>query len=71
MFTFCIFKADYMSKEGDRQMVWDDEKDEVSYSYSGCHLIFFLASLYVMMVSCFFYILFKNIKSRLTTISPP
>lgn len=31
------------------QHVWDDEQDSVSYSYSGCHFIFFLASLYVMM----------------------
>lgn len=40
---------DYMTKEGDRQHVWDDEKDKVAYSYSGCHFIFLLASLYVMM----------------------
>jgi len=40
---------DYSSKDGDRQVVWDDEKDSVSYSYSGCHFIFLLASLYVMM----------------------
>lgn len=36
-------------KDGDRQKVWDDEKDQVSYSYSGCHFIFLLATLYVMM----------------------
>ena len=39
-----------MGKDSDRQVVWDDEKDAVSYSYSACHFIFFLASLYVMMV---------------------
>jgi hypothetical protein len=33
----------------DRQKVWDDEKDEVSYSYSGCHFVFMLGTLYVMM----------------------
>jgi len=37
------------NEHADRQHVWDDEKDEVSYSYSGCHFIFVLASLYVMM----------------------
>ena len=36
-------------RESDRQKVWDDEKDEVAYSYSGCHFIFLLARLYVMM----------------------
>ena len=45
---FFLFAADD-DKETDRQRVWDDEKDEVSYSYSGCHLIFLLATLYVMM----------------------
>lgn len=46
--VFCLFIADD-DKESDRQRVWDDEKEEVSYSYSGCHLIFLLATLYVMM----------------------
>lgn len=35
--------------DSDRQKVWDDEKEEVSYSYSGCHFIYFLATLYIMM----------------------
>jgi len=29
--------------------VYDDEKESVQYSYSGSHLVFFLATLYVMM----------------------
>jgi hypothetical protein len=36
-------------KTANRQRVWDDERDEVAYSYSGCHFIFLLATLYVMM----------------------
>lgn len=36
-------------KSGNRQRVWDDERDQVAYSYSGCHFIFLLATLYVMM----------------------
>jgi len=35
--------------DSDRQRVWDDEKDTTAYSYSGCHFIFLLATLYVMM----------------------
>ena len=35
--------------ESNRQRVWDDEREQVSYSYSGCHFIFLLATLYVMM----------------------
>jgi serine incorporator 1/3 len=35
--------------KNNRQHVWDDEQESVSYSYSGCHFIFCLASLYVMM----------------------
>ena len=37
------------SGDGNRQNVWDDEKEGVAYSYSGCHLVFMLATLYVMM----------------------
>ncbi len=44
-----IIIADDDGKNGDRQHVWDDEKQTVQYSYSACHFIFLLASLYVMM----------------------
>lgn len=39
------------SEESDKagQIVWDDETDEVSYSYAFFHLTLFLASFYVMM----------------------
>jgi serine incorporator 1/3 len=44
-----FFVLEQKENDSDRQHVWDDEKEEVAYSYSGCHLIFMLATLYVMM----------------------
>ena len=39
----------HLLEEGDRQNVYDDEKDQVAYSYSFYHFMLFLASLYIMM----------------------
>lgn len=36
-------------EEGDRQQVYDDEKNQVAYSYCLYHLMFSVASLYIMM----------------------
>lgn len=44
--TTTIF-SDEEGEEGKKTV--DDEKESVQYSYSGCHLVFFLATLYVMM----------------------
>jgi serine incorporator 1/3 len=52
---YLIYKKIYLffntgdDGDSDRQRVWDDEKDTTAYSYSGCHFIFLLATLYVMM----------------------
>ncbi len=47
---FCLLTAEYSSGDSNnRQVVWDDEKGGTAYSYSGCHFIFLLATLYVMM----------------------
>jgi len=39
----------YEEGDGDGKKSYDDEKDGVKYSYSGSHLVFMLATLYVMM----------------------
>ena len=38
-----------LMEEGHRQQVYDDEQDQVAYSYSFYHFMLFLASLYIMM----------------------
>lgn len=38
-----------LMEEGSRQQVYDDEQDQVAYSYSFYHFMLFLASLYIMM----------------------
>ena len=38
-----------LMEEGNRQQVYDDEQDQVAYSYSFYHFMLFLAALYVMM----------------------
>lgn len=38
-----------LMEEGNGQRVYDDEQDEVAYSYSFYHFMLFLASLYIMM----------------------
>jgi len=50
-------------KNGERQHVWDDEKNSVQYSYSASHLIFLLASLYVMMTLTNWYKPANDLKS--------
>lgn len=38
-----------LMEEGNSQQVYDDEQDQVAYSYSFYHFMLFLASLYIMM----------------------
>lgn len=38
-----------LMEEGNRQQVYDDEQDQVAYSYSFYHFMLFLAALYIMM----------------------
>ena len=38
-----------LMEEGHRQQVYDDEREQVAYSYSFYHFMLFLASLYIMM----------------------
>lgn len=38
-----------LMEEGHQQQVYDDEQDQVAYSYSFYHFMLFLASLYIMM----------------------
>lgn len=38
-----------LMEEGNRQQVYDDEQDQVTYSYSFYHFMLFLAALYIMM----------------------
>ena len=38
-----------LMEEGHRQQVYDDEQDQVAYSYSFYHFMLFLASSYIMM----------------------
>ena len=38
-----------LMEEGSGQQVYDDEQDQVAYSYSFYHFMLFLAALYIMM----------------------